>query len=1403
MTIWKRGLAALLSALMLLSLLPVSAFAESVEEVEQAVEATAEDMAESAEAMDRGINLIAPTADAEIAYSEEETASLDSVADTVYEIGYRFDQASSWTIVGTDERYSNGRDSYQTFDENRNYAIELPQNVSFESPLPVYFIIWDAYGHSDTMEGQTFSFEDEESEIRIDRGEGYTFSVYAPWLEEMWYTVNGRTVRLTSDEDWFHANSEEYLYAAKGNTIEISLDRYTSFPCNVSFSIPGSGEAVAFSDLSDGAQVTGSNSVEFQKQDASVKAGNYTFQVHDPLYGEVRYTLNGHSMTFGRDAEWAESHQNSYTLMENGEYIIQLGDNDYFPLRVGFYLRGDSGQETFSVLSDGVIVNENAPTTAVFQKQDAFVTVGDYTFKAHDERAGEVQYTLHGSKTLGKDADWAKIHSDGYVYMENNAYTIVLEETDTFPVEVSFSLPRDPISALAFTEFNHASVKAGSDNTIVFSEQDASVKAGEYTFTVHSPWVGAVRYRIVSTGRTQDVGPDAEYAAEKQEKAAKQTQETRKQYPRANAVPAEYVSFADGRHTIELNNEEYFPCTVAFSTWNPETGWGAEESKIFDGVQSVHTVFDHAFSIHADWLEEVRYRLPGQSTITVGHDADKASVRTEYELFDTTVNSAGNYAINPNDSILFPCDVTFTVRNASGSETETTEIFTSSGTPVEIRGHVFTIRSSIWRGEVVYRVNSSGQSGIVSRDGAWAKNHDGYDVVGADGTYAIKVGAGVSFPLKVSFRLRESEKWTEKEFKNLNAVHTINGITFSIHPTWLDEVQYTLVKTVRQEDGSTRTETQAITVGDDEERAKQAEEAATAATEVARRENPQAEAVRPDYVFASDGRHAIIVEDDAFFPYGISFQYTRLKKEGNTLTPEAITRTVWFESPEDRQDIGAYTFSIASRRTDPAKLIRAGLWMGIAEEVSSGGQYVPFVKYADRVYWADKTSEAEYEASLQSLLPLREERLYTNLDGFFPWELENARLEIVLPAVEEITSDAAQSVNAAKNQAAWGNARSGSYEIIDNGGAISISGGTYEMITGQLDQLNQSDMRYVVQIHTDPPEFIDGQLNMKASYANTERGGIRIKGEGYQARGGKYTVAESKGGNAGAKDAKQETVGAYKFTVNEEWADGSVYLTMRLNDQAENYQDYKDLTAMVYEGVYLTVDAFRNAVKTKAEQVRSGNITEKVWGQELDTQTAEKRYSTRLVADKEEGTPYFTLVWYRNGNAVAAMPFQVLVSKDPDAQWELPEAVQPDVIVLNPPHTHNTTVKNEAGEYENWELIFDKTETDETSGVDFRYYRMPSPTEIGSVAVDRFYISAKYRHFTKKDALDGLGNKAEADIYEPSDMNSYYGTYQSAYQTQSERAQNSGTAFWQEYGIRVYAGMTRWRRLRRPVTRQR
>ena len=1505
---WKRWLSGLLSAVMMFSLVPAFAVEEAMETVETALEA-----AENPDgAREKEVQENAPDAQAE---SQNDAADMLSVSAApsapkprapIAEIAYRFSDDESWTTVSADSN-ANGR----KFDETGVYSIELSEE---QLNAPISFLVWNVGGNSEEIskdaEGKDFSFEEAQGEKSVISIKGYAFSAYVPSMETVSYYYTYKNEKnqnigvfsaVTSDEDWQRAHPKSCEYQPSGATLSIALVREQTFPVTVYFENPDGLEFDAAS--AKDVEING-NEVTFQSPESSVtvkrRAAEYVLTASDPWYGEITYTLpDGKKTTLCKDAAIVKQNQDEEGKPKDKNHIyvdwrgqnpdereIALGENDAYPFAVTFDVRGVSDSaKMFSDASPVADVEING-NEVKFLTPEASVKVGGATaFKTSDSRHGEVSYSLNyvDSKTLTPDKAWAdkEANQDAYVYPENGtSHVIELTEDNTFPVDVTFSLPRDG-KAPAFSDFRNASLKTGSENVVSFEKQDASVVVNGYTVSVHSPFVGAVRYSVENAygyenpwARPMVVGTDENYATKRKTAAEQDTAEAiakaKKDYPDSpvdvTPVKPDYVAFVDGAHKVELNRNEYFPAEVSFTRWDEQIGWDTANkiTKTFNGVQtngaeSVETVFDRRFSIHADWLEEVTYQWSGESSVTVGYDAEKAKSRSDYELFD----EYGNFYIDPPsdyEKLVFPCKVKFTVRDPSGASVTTEETFENSESVAVIRGHMFSLRP-VWKGEVVYRLMSGASdtaaqvaSKTVGSDSAWAETHADYalaveetvgkteggkDIVKRSYGIVVPESAKLSFPVTVRFHMRDSKNETSVQFKNLNDTHMFGGITFSLHPEWLDTVTYSLSWRFKAEDGKLReAKSGEITVGTDTE---QAEAAAKAALEVPPeqlKENPLAN--RPTYVVPKDGKRVEIeLEDDAFYPYGIKFTEKRLKKgDGDTLTPNYVTRTVWFEGAGDdyAQKVGGYTFVVKSERKDPNKLVGASLWINSVKGEDNkriGGIEVPFVNYSAEYpdsyypadssywnnewqpqaakldsYWTDIQAEKDYQATLQSLLPLRERRLYINLKGFFPWELEHAELELKRAVVDGTPQ--------AQNAVAWGEIiegseqgiakliSSGKYGIIKDSGEIKLADSQkyhdglddYEMIVGQLDQFDINDMRYLVTVSTKTPVF--SGLDMQAAYADASQSGIRIKqNPQYASQGGSYIDPKSK---------EKRSIDAYRFEVNEQWKDGSVYLTMKPKDSP----DFKPLTVAVYEGAYLTVDAYKEAKEKAAREsgkvdvMSATDITEKVWDKNLDSQPIAQHYAANLVSGNNPDAPLFTVVWFREGVPVEVMPFQILVRVTPDAEWSGEGGVdgtpadriwrysepQPyddqkpqntDGILL--PHTSNTTDGSK------WTLniasMF-KPQEPEPYDVNVYHYEIPDPKDnddtkkFKGTGLDRFYVSAKYYHHTPKGALDKDGNEVKEAFDEPSaEAYSYYDT---------QGDQENGTAIWQKYGVKVYAG---------------
>ncbi|MBQ9349325.1 MAG: hypothetical protein IJT94_18640 [Oscillibacter sp.] len=1065
--------------------------------------------------------------------------------------------------------------------------------------------------------------------------------------------------------------------------------------------------------------------------------------------------------------------------------------------------------------------------------------------------------------TLGTEEDRAKAAKEeaeengtqpSYALFGTDPYVIQLGETNHFPVTVTFQVrEKGGLSSPVVVEFSA-------------NDETKGVEGTNHTFQVHSPWVGAVRYRT-PYGPAVTLGRDKAYADQRMELAKKNDPDD----PRPDYL------YADKTWTIELSEGEYFPCAVEFQSWivsqedvNAAYGrnWTESEAKTFQdptsaNEKSVITYPEkdgYTFSVHGEWFEEVDYQIGPQigtdNWITVGKDAEKAKNNSMYELFDKD----NNYAIDPGASPVFPLEVRFRVRNGSGSGTETTEHFDTLTSKLEpLRGHTFTLRES-WAEEITYQIiDRDGDFGAVmtvGTDAEYAKTHSRYGLFAGDGSYTIALNLfdDVAFPMKVRFatrdakgNVREDKPDNEHEFKTINDTVTVGGHVFKLYPAWGDQVAYELPPSVRAcvynpDDPENPTDPPAwVTVGTGEEFKKTAdaeaaevqeanekrqaayEEALAAAEEGQEPDAPLP--IRPSNVYAEKDVVTIEVEDDAFFPYGITFTSNHLLREKNTEVtdwgyflkkdgkdvkrlPTELTRTVFFEGPDDEQRVGNFTFKIVSKRTNPNRLVKAGLQVG--------GTYVPLVRDVDYfAYWNIKESEAQ----LQSLLPLDEVGLRANLNGFFPEELEDAVLKIERPVVDG---------KQAEEAVVWARTNDDdNYEILTASGARTLNeisnleSGRYEMIVGSHDQLDPANTRYIIDVYNSQPAFSDDMLIMQAAYANAGRGGLSNQASSFT------FPADTKPGDPdpdssfyylpeGAKEEEARYIGVYRFNIVGALQQKSVYITMRGSDGGQDnpgryhlgettetdgsetvskpvyapgynydnraWEDFKDLTPAVYEGVYFTGEDLEKAEKLT-------DLADMVWGKDLDrVSDTSKLYKTDLVPNSVEGAPTFTVAWYRTDSAgkhlAALMPFRVLVDSEDEALYV---DTSTDYVQFHTPHTAE---RDNSGNYtDNLLYKWDLSEYDEETGLRTLVYEVQKKEEDNSGSMDRFYVSGVFHHYISVPDYDQFPNDG-FNWDSPNAESHFVSDDYSAVNTHGDYEQrvSDGKALWQQFRVRVYAG---------------
>ena len=191
-----------------------------------------------------------------------------------------------------------------------------------------------------------------------------------------------------------------------------------------------------------------------------------------------------------------------------------------------------------------------------------------------------------------------------------------------------------------------------------------------------------------------------------------------------------------------------------------------------------------------------------------------------------------------------------------------------------------------------------------------------------------------------------------------------------------------------------------------------------------------------DAYFEKDGSYTInIPEENPFFPYEVQFTY------------DGKTENEWFMNPEDSIEIDGHTFYVSASFDGTAV---TQMTMEVA------GQEVV-------VYPKEKEFTDGDDVALMSLLPLEERNLSVDLSGFSPIELSRVKVASIFSGTNQL-----KSTDKIRFKPKY--TSEDVYEH-DFEGYIDLSYGTsgrdhvdWEMIVGNPDQLDASNIRYYVDI---------------------------------------------------------------------------------------------------------------------------------------------------------------------------------------------------------------------------------------------------------------------------------------------------------------------------------------------------
>lgn len=191
--------------------------------------------------------------------------------------------------------------------------------------------------------------------------------------------------------------------------------------------------------------------------------------------------------------------------------------------------------------------------------------------------------------------------------------------------------------------------------------------------------------------------------------------------------------------------------------------------------------------------------------------------------------------------------------------------------------------------------------------------------------------------------------------------------------------------------------------------------------------------------FEEDGSYTInIPEENPFFPYEVQFTY------------DGKTENEWFMNPEDSIEIDGHTFYVSASFDGTAV---TQLTMDV------GGQEVV-------VYPKEKEFTDGDGVALMSLLPLEERNLSLDLSGFTPIELACVKPATVFKGENQIGTETEILWKPRDSRDNY-ESDPDSVGVVAMDLAFNTSGATstsWEMIVGNPDQLDASNIRYYVDI---------------------------------------------------------------------------------------------------------------------------------------------------------------------------------------------------------------------------------------------------------------------------------------------------------------------------------------------------
>lgn len=348
--------------------------------------------------------------------------------------------------------------------------------------------------------------------------------------------------------------------------------------------------------------------------------------------------------------------------------------------------------------------------------------------------------------------------------------------------------------------------------------------------------------------------------------------------------------------------------------------------------------------------------------------------------------------------------------------------------------------------------------------------------------------------------------------------------------------------------------------------------------------------------YDADGRCRIPVEEDAFFPYEVQFSYDgEVKKE-------------WFLTRDDTVTAGGHEFYLDAPVSGNAVT---------QMNLNVGGDVVT-------VYPKEKEFAHDQGGQTQetSLLPLKEVYLSVDLTGYSPVELTKVSVGSIFTGSQQLPLQD-YYVMWKRN---W--LDGDTYETCPAGGSMDLSRytssglkdttqNTWEMIVGKKDQLEASNIRYLVSAEVKSSE--QWLVPEAGKDINGTRSVVPVIEYAYNDYNNSYYAGEDKDGWSRylrIQFAREKT--------------GSYYLSLKQN---QNFQAGEaGTTVRVFDGKW-----------NETELTGAKDITAQVWG--TDMSGAGSGYQLNLSESQYmQSKQWITIVSYKNGSVTGCLPVQLILT---------------------------------------------------------------------------------------------------------------------------------------------------------------